>query len=60
MKVGAKTPWSRATRARMVLFVLRRLTLRCRNLNQVVAAGPKMAGGSCLVLRIRWDGVEHR
>lgn len=43
MKVGAKTPWSRATRASMVLLGEDgKLTFRWRNLNQVVAAGPKM------------------
>jgi hypothetical protein len=42
MKTGAKTPWSRATRARMVELALRRLTFFCRNLNQVAAAGPKI------------------
>lgn len=45
MKVGAKTPWSRATRARMVRLAVRRLTFFCRNLNQVAAAGPKITDG---------------
>lgn len=41
--VGAKTPWSTATRARISAFLLGSTTRRCRNLNHVVAAGPNTA-----------------
>jgi hypothetical protein len=41
---GAKMNWSRPTRATIVALGLRRFTLVERNLNQVVAAGPKIAG----------------
>ena len=42
--VGANMHWSQATRARMVPLALGSLTRVCKNLNQDVAAGPKMAG----------------
>lgn len=45
MKVGAKRSWSQATRARISAFLLGRTTRFERILNQVVAAGPKTAGG---------------
>lgn len=41
--VEAKTHWSVRTRAAMVALGERKLILRWRNANQVVAAGPKMA-----------------
>jgi hypothetical protein len=44
MLVEAKRTWSQATRATISRFLLGRTTLCCRNLNQVVAAGPKIAG----------------
>lgn len=54
MAQGAKTPWSRPTRARMVALGDLRLTFLARNLNQVVAAGPKTAGRVISVLSVFW------
>ena len=44
--VGAKRSWSAATRATMVALALESWMRVCRILNQVVAAGPKMANGA--------------
>lgn len=55
--------WSQATRARISAFLFWRTTLFCRNLNQVVAAGPKIAGGGkeCqrgkLCLKCNWNCI---
>jgi len=47
--VLAKSVWSQATLAAISRFLLGRTILFCRNLNQVVAAGPKMAVGDGLL-----------
>jgi hypothetical protein len=50
MLMGAKTNWSHATRAAMVLLVDERVTRRARKEYHVVAAGPNTArGGRVLV-----------
>lgn len=43
--VGVKMSWSIATRAIVVVVRVERFTRRWRKANQVVAAGPKIAGG---------------
>jgi hypothetical protein len=42
--IGVNRHWSAATRAAIVLLAPLRTTRRCRKPNQVVAAGPKIAG----------------
>lgn len=44
--VGVKRHWSAVTRATRVAVLLFSTTWRCRKLNHVVAAGPKIAVGS--------------
>lgn len=43
MLSGPKRPWSAATRAAIVALLLLNTTLRCKKLNQTVAAGPNIA-----------------
>lgn len=59
--VGAKKTWSVKTRAAVVVLGFFRTTLCCRNLNQVVAMGPKTAEsrevkcisfGACQIQRV--------
>jgi len=47
--VLAKSVWSQATLAAISRFLFGRTILFCRNLNQVVAAGPKIAVRNCLL-----------
>lgn len=48
--VLAKKSWSQPTRATISRFLFGRTTFCWRNLNQVVAAGPKIAVEKCVLV----------